>query len=398
MLVRLAARGWRGGLGPLRATTSTTSTTSRATTSTRASIRGMKAQAKPQQSIDFQTSGMRMNTETKGFLKWCTTEEGRIVVGRRAICIGGLIIGGLSYCANIFMVDLVRDAYNSNAGEKRQSVLERLDKDTQYQVGVLSDLFQRLFYGCQARAGVEDTELQNIDIFYTNSLDPVSQGWASTRQGAVVGIPKYMVDDQGDLTSLRVRPTYNYFHKGYRLPSDLCEEAKEDLRKTMVLSPEEKEFVVSREVAKVAGWGALRETFFYPLAFVTQYMLGRQVNTVFKMFDRPRALRVAVQALVGVAGLLSLYMVKNYHSLETEEEAIVAVCTTAPQLEVAAGYYQKLLNRNKVLREVLGREGDGGYCFTEEGEVQPLFYEAPFLTSLRLRRDFCRAKIHDMDL
>jgi len=379
MLGRLVARGW-GGLGPLRA-----------------SIRGMKAQAKPQQSIEFQTSGMRMNAETKGFLKWCTTEEGRVVVGRRVLSTGGLAIAGLAYCANIFMVDLVRDAYNSNAGERRQTVMERLDKDTRYQVGVLSDLYQRLFYSCQERAGVGDSELQNIDIFYTTSLDPVSQGWASTRQGAVVGLPRYMVEDQVDFSDLRIQPTYNYFHKGYRLPSDLCEEAKEDMRKTMVLSPEEKEFVMSREVAKVAGWGALRETVLYPLAFLTQYMLGRKVNTVFKMFDRPRALRVAVQALVAVAGLLSIYLVKNYHSLETEEEAIVAVCTTAHQLEVAAGYYQKLLNRNKVLREVLGRDGDGGYCFTPEGEVQPLFYEAPFLTSLRVRRDFCRTRVHEVD-
>ena len=43
-----------------------------------------------------------------------------------------------------------------------------------------------------------------------------------------------------------MKPGYNYFHKGYRLPSNLCQEAVEDLQRTMVLTPEEREFVMAR--------------------------------------------------------------------------------------------------------------------------------------------------------
>ena len=32
-----------------------------------------------------------------------------------------------------------------------------------------------------------------------------------------------MFQDKLDLSSLRVKPGYNYFHKGYRLPSNLCQ-------------------------------------------------------------------------------------------------------------------------------------------------------------------------------
>ena len=55
-----------------------------------------------------------------------------------------------------------------------------------------------------------------------------------------------ILQDKVDLSSLRVKPGYNYFHKGYRLPSTLCQEAIEDLQRTMVLTQEEREFVMAR--------------------------------------------------------------------------------------------------------------------------------------------------------
>jgi len=60
-------------------------------------------------------------------------------------------------------------------------------------------------------------------------------------------------------------------------------------------------------------------------------------------------------------------------------------------------FYQKMLNRNKVLRQVLGSDTDGDYCFTEEGEFQPFFYEISQITSLRVRRDFMRDLRNSLD-
>lgn len=349
--------------------------------------------------MTFETGGMRVSREESGnFLIWCTSESGRVWVGRKAILVGTVGLTAVAWAANIFLMDSVRDAYNANlVGERRQSVMEKLDPNKQYKVGVLSEAFQKLFMESQVRAGVEDETFEKIDIFYTSSLDPVHAGCAAGRQGAVVGLPGPMLGEAAELDTLRVRPTYTYFHKGYRLPSSLCEEARTDLRQTLVLTQPEREFLIAREVARVDSWAAVRETAMYPLLFITHYMMARQINTNLGLFGRSRMLRWGIQAGFAAASLAVLVIAKNFHMYESDLDAITRVCQTSQQAEVAVGFYQKTLDRNKVLRQVLGPEGDGGYCFTEEGEIKPLFYEMPICTSALVRRDFCQKLVHQLD-
>ena len=199
-----------------------------------------------------------------------------------------------------------------------------------------------------------------------------------------------MAQDEVGLSSLRVKPGYNYFHKGYRLPSNLCQEAIEDLQRTMVLTPDEREFVMARELARVNSWAALRETILFPLMFVGHYIIANELNTRTGLIRKSRNARWAVQLGFAAASLFGLILVKNFHLLETDQEALDAVCKTPQQAEIALNFYEKTLNRNKVLREILGADSDGGFCFTPEGEYQPFLYEIPQLTSLRVRRDYCR--------
>ena len=108
------------------------------------------------------------------------------------------------------------------------------------------------------------------------------------------------------------------------------------------------------------------------------------------LIRKSRNARWAVQLGFAAASLFGLILVKNFHLLETDQEALDAVCKTPQQAEIALNFYEKTLNRNKVLREILGADSDGGFCFTPEGEYQPFLYEIPQLTSLRVRRDYCR--------
>merc|ERR1719204_58673 len=312
--------------------------------------RGCRGKAR--QSMSFETGGLRVNQQqsSKDFFQWSTTDEGRKRIGQNVILIGGVAVATVSWCWNMFLVDWMKD----------------------------------------------DT-MDSIDIFYTKSLDPVRAGLARGSQGAVVGIPEYMLQDEVDLTTLRVKPAYNYFHKGYRLPSNLCQEAVYDLQRTMVLTTEEREFVMARELARVNTWAALRETLLFPLMFVGHYVLANELNTRTGLINKSRPIRWAVQLGFGAAALFGLIPVKNFHLLETDQEALTTVCKTPQQAEIAMNFYQKMLNRNKVLRQVLGSDTDGDYCFTEEGEFQPFFYEISQVTSLRVRRDFMRDLRNSLD-
>ena len=69
-------------------------------------------------------------------------------------------------------------------------------------------------------------------------------------------------------------------------------------------------------------------------------------------------------------GLHLLTVFKNLHLLEVDHSAVTAVVRTSEQAEVAAGFYQKMLDRNLVLRQILGPDGDGGYCFTDVFSLQ----------------------------
>jgi len=347
---------------------------------------------KARQSMSFETGGLRIDkhhqSNYNNFFEWSTTDEGRKEVGQKVILIGGIVIGTVSWCWHMFLIDWVKDSYSTYENQHGRKI-ESLAGENK-KVGALSESFQRLFTSAQSRSGLQDHTMDNIDIFYSKSLDAVSAGLARGGQGAVVGLPKHMLQDAIDLSSLRVKPGYNYFHKGYRLPSNLCQEAVEDLQRTMVLTPEEREFVMARELARVNTWAALRETVMFPFLFVAHYILANEINTRTGLIRKSRNYRWPIQVGFAAASLAALIILKNFHLLETDQEAIDAVCKTPQQAEIAMNFYQKTLNRNKVLREILGPDTDGGYCFTPEGEYQPFFYEIPALSSLRVRRDYCK--------
>jgi len=360
-------------------------------------LRGCHGKAR--QSMSFETGGLRIdkqsNSYSKNFFEWSTTDEGRIRIGQNVILIGGSIIATVSWCWHMFLVDWMKDSYSTYENQHGRS-MESLAGENK-KVGALSESYQRLFTSAQSRSGLKNHTMDNIDIFYSKSLDVVSAGLARGGQGAVVGFPEHMLQDEVDLSRLRVKPGYNYFHKGYRLPSNLCQEAVEDLQRTMVLTPEERDFVMARELARVNTWAALRETVMFPLMFVGHYILANELNTRLGLIRKSRKVRWAVQLGFAAASLALLLVVKNFHLLETDQEAIDAVCKTPAQAEIASNFYQKTLNRNKVLREILGPDTDGGYCFTPEGEYQPFFYELPQVTSLRVRRDYCRDLRNSLD-
>ena len=173
--------------------------------------------------MSFETGGLRVNQQqsSKDFFQWSTTDEGRKRIGQNVILIGGVAVATVSWCWNMFLVDWMKDAYSTFDNQKRR--LESLTSENK-KVGALAESFQTLFTSMQSRAGLKDDTMDSIDIFYTKSLDPVSAGDQLTKayncignglrtskstsggmsyallpglargsQGAVVGIPEYML-------------------------------------------------------------------------------------------------------------------------------------------------------------------------------------------------------------
>ena len=125
--------------------------------------------------MSFETGGLRIDkSQSKNLVDWCTTDEGRIKIGQNVILIGGTIITTVSWCWHMFLIDWMKDSYSTYENQHGRG-LESLAAENK-KVGALSESFQRLFTSAQSRAGLKDHTMDNIDIFYSKSLDVVSAG------------------------------------------------------------------------------------------------------------------------------------------------------------------------------------------------------------------------------
>ena len=176
--------------------------------------------------MSFETGGLKINQQSQTFFQWSTTDEGRRQIGQKVILIGGTVVTTASWCWHMFLIDWMKDAYSTY--ENKHGGMESLAAENK-KVGALTESFQRLFTSVQSRAGLKDHTMDNIDIFYSKSLDPVSAGihWctsvihvqkypifeeeknvfvaglARSSQGAVVGIPEHMLQVTGTYPTLK---------------------------------------------------------------------------------------------------------------------------------------------------------------------------------------------------
>ena len=168
--------------------------------------------------MSFETGGLKINQQSQTFFQWSTTDEGRRQIGQKVILIGGTVITTASWCWHMFLIDWMKDAYSTY--ENKHGGMESLAAENK-KVGALTESFQRLFTSVQSRAGLKDHTMDNIDIFYSKSLDPVSAGirhpcpliskkknvfvagLARSSQGAVVGIPEHMLQVTGTYPTLK---------------------------------------------------------------------------------------------------------------------------------------------------------------------------------------------------
>jgi len=228
---------------------------------------------------------------------------------------------------------------------------------------------------------------ENISVFVSELMDPVVIGTTYCRDGSMVGIPRHMMctsKEEVDLTSVKFKPFFNPFFKGYKIPSDASPELLEELKEALVLTKEEREFAVSYFMARgnqVIPWF---HSFVPGVFVVVNYFMIRNVNKGQKLFEKARIMRVGISALItGINMLLLLLLHNNFKDINCVE-ATETVVRTSGDVEHAVSFYNKLIKRNKIVRKILGND-DGGYYIDEEGEIYPAFYETPKVVSYAAR-------------
>ena len=85
----------------------------------------------------------------------------------------------------------------------------------------------------------------------------------------------------------------------------------------------------------------------------------------------------------------------NTSNLESDTDALAEACKTKEEVEVAIGYFEKVLERNKLLRRLLGKEMEN--YVQEDGELVPLFYELDYFSSLSSRQFYLNHLLQKFD-
>jgi len=330
--------------------------------------RTFKSQQTPTPKLKFGLEGVKKIEADTSLQKWLVTFEGRRFMAQWVGFGGTVAILAGFWCFKLFMMEWVRDEYKEDGSQVNlKQKLEGFEEDTYRSPHLL-----KLLSDCQDRAGLDDVNISRVDVFFSNLIDPVVGGCTHTRQGGFVGVPRYITEEP-DLSRMKLKTHYNKMFNGFKLPENIDEEDRKELLKCLTLSTSEKNFLMSFCLARAGSWYAVIETIMPAIFWVFHYILAFRINSRLDLLSKPRHLRFGIQALFASFSICFYLFFVNASNHEADFHCLDQVCKTIEDYEVAIGYFEKVLDRNKVLRRVVGEGIE--YYIQPSGELEPMFYE-----------------------
>ena len=156
----------------------------------------------------------------------------------------------------------------------------------------------KLLSDCKERAGVDDNALDRVEVFHSGLLDPVVAGSTWTKQGGLVGIPSYMLQEEINLKEIRFKTHFNKIFKGFVIPDNLSEEDELQLKKLLTVTPEEQKFLMSSSLCKVNTLTPVKDLVVATICWPMAYFVGFTLNNKLDLFNKPRFMRVGVQGAI----------------------------------------------------------------------------------------------------
>lgn len=298
---------------------------------------------------------------------------------------------------HLYAVDFVRDQYSERTPDAPKITFGDWASGEKIKVYPASPDVLKLASLNMQRVGLTEELSDKIEVFTSALLDPVVTGSTFSNEGAAVGLPRHLVartTEELDLSTIRIKPYWNRYFPGYVLPTEGVDQRDlEELKESMVLSPEALSFVVAKCLQKAQDYSTIVQTFLPGSMMLLHYIFGVKLNEDLGLMKRPRPLRLAIQSLWLVTVVLLTCAMHSEVRRYFEQKAIRSVVRTPAEKRGAVEFFSKSLARNQLLRRILGPESE--YYFTEEGEVVAEFYEFPENVSWRGFRDYCESLVVD---
>lgn len=201
---------------------------------------------------------------------------------------------------------------------------------------------------------IEPNEQQNIKPFMVAGFDIYSIGTFG-RFGRHIGIPaNFTYDKVQDIDKSKIK---------VNLESVVWDSQEgKQLLNSLVLPENAQMYAMAREIKMRNSYKFFYDTFFSGVAVIFVYGLSSFLNRKFNLFLRPRPVRVINYTLVSLLGFGNYALCKDVTQTMYERQIDEELRETHPVFaEGGREFYTKILERNKALRKLMGKEGERTY-------------------------------------
>lgn len=139
-------------------------------------------------------------------------------------------------------------------------------------------------------------------------------------------------------------------------------EAGQKLSNALILPEKVQQFAICREILMTHNNKIIFDAI-YPFACVfVAYNLSAFLNNKLNLFKGPVSLRAILYSLVGTFAAGMYFLMKDVSEVYYETDVDKKLCELGEDfIESGVIFYQKILERNQALRELMGKEGERKY-------------------------------------
>ncbi|XP_021340794.1 transmembrane protein 177-like isoform X1 [Mizuhopecten yessoensis] len=255
-----------------------------------------------------------------------------------------------------------------------------------------------------------------VKFMVVPSIEPSHKGSLWGYFGTVISIPHYFMnyspENVNTVRSLSRGRLISVLTKGRierppRVPVDLKSEDGIALIKSLILTDEEKKFVLMREMVSsqhnsdhvIAAFRIVTTGTSLGLMYCTREFLIQDVGENLSRLAKTdlhsnglltKVTRGSVYTLILGSGLATYYSLLFLYKNRKEKQSDRTVAAISKNYaEAGREYYKRVLSRNLACRKILG-PADGAYLFSGRGDLKAWFFrqETPITVRLAIMEDY----------
>lgn len=253
-------------------------------------------------------------------------------------------------CGCVFTADIFYHVFPEKTYRKLYQAWTRGEPST------LSEKLETAFWQVLKDSAVRSPD--NYTAFAAYGFHPVGAGIPWLPSGAQIGIPSNFNSTPDDLSGITNR---TILVNGKEVEWD--SEMGSTLKNALVLSEDAKKFAVAREVARLEGAGPMLHAAVAPTCLAGAWVYSVALKQIFGLFARSVVLRAGVNALALGLGAASYFLASDAVNqwLEFRSDRRAASLSRS-YAEGGVEFYEKILERNKTLRVLMGPRGAEMYA------------------------------------